>query len=160
MRRGVQCRGPAHENDLCSAALRGIREGVAHFAAGAIAEIANRVESLARAARSDKHVSPARSWRRPTTWSTTSAMASGSAMRPAPDRAAGQVSGAGFDDADTALAQNIEICLGGGVLPHIHVHRGGDKNGRAWWRDKEWRGSRLRFRERIWRECWRWQELR
>ena len=54
-RRRMKCRRPANENDLCSAALRGIGQGVAHLAAGAIAEIANRVESLARAARSDKH---------------------------------------------------------------------------------------------------------
>ncbi len=47
------------------------------------------------------------------------------------NHAAGEIAGAGLDDADAALAQGFEIGLGGGVLPHVDVHGGGDEHGRG-----------------------------
>ena len=42
---------------------------------------------------------------------------------------AGEVAAAGFDDVDSAVAEDGEVGLGGGVVPHVDVHRGGDDDG-------------------------------
>ena len=49
---------------------------------------------------------------------------------PRAHHAAGQFAGAGLDDANAALAQRFEIGLGGGMVPHVHVHRGSDQHRR------------------------------
>jgi hypothetical protein len=41
---------------------------------------------------------------------------------------AGQRAGAGVDDRDPAVAQQREVRLGRGVLPHVVVHRGRDEH--------------------------------
>ena len=42
---------------------------------------------------------------------------------------AGEVAAAGLDDLDAAVAEDGEVGLGGGVVPHVDVHRGGDDDG-------------------------------
>ena len=55
MRRRMQRGRAADQNDFGSAALRGIGKGITHLAAGTVANVANRIESFARAARGDQH---------------------------------------------------------------------------------------------------------
>ena len=45
--------------------------------------------------------------------------------------AAGQIAGAGLDDAHAALAQDFKIGLRGRVIPHVHVHCGSDEDRRV-----------------------------
>ena len=45
--------------------------------------------------------------------------------------AAGEISGAGLNDLHAALAENFEIRLRRGMIPHVHVHRGRDDDGRG-----------------------------
>ena len=45
--------------------------------------------------------------------------------------AAGHLALVWADKADAVIAQGGQIALGGGVLPHAHIHSGGQKYGRV-----------------------------
>ena len=53
----------------------------------------------------------------------------GISQPPFANHSAGEVAFARFDDGNAARAQGLEIGLGRGVAPHIHVHCGGHDHG-------------------------------
>ena len=118
----VQARWAADENDSCAAAAGGFGQGVAHFAAGAVADEANRIEGLARAAGGDQNdfasqiVAAAQRGEHRVGDGLRLGHAAGA------DHAAGQIAGSGLDDAHAALAQHFKIGLGGRMVPHVDVH--------------------------------------
>ena len=122
VRRRMEGRGPADEDDFCAAALRRLGQRVAHLAAGAVAEKADRVQGFAGAPGGEQHnfagqvVAAAQGAQ----YGFRNGFGLGHAA--GAHHAAGQLAGSRFDDPDTALAQNVEIRLGGGVLPHVDVH--------------------------------------
>ena len=126
----MEGRRAADENDLGAAAVRGFGQRVAHLAAGAVAEEADGVESLARAAGGDEHdfagqiVAAAKSAED----RAGDGLGLGHAARA--HHAAGQLARSRLDDAHAALAEDFEVGLRGRMLPHVHVHGGGDQDRR------------------------------
>ena len=116
---------------LGAAALRGFGEGVAHFAAGTIAEEADGIEGFAGASGGDEHdfageiVATAEGVEHGVGDGFGFGHAAGA------DHAAGELAGAGLDDAHAALAQDFKVGLGGRMIPHVHVHGGSDEDGRG-----------------------------
>ncbi len=47
------------------------------------------------------------------------------------DHATGEISRARFDDFHTTLAKDLEVRLSRGIVPHVHVHRRRDDDGRS-----------------------------
>ena len=116
------------QGDLGAAGGGGAGERVALLARGAVAEEADRVERLAGAAGGDDDVPAGEVGR-----------GRGAAgQHPAADRedlgglgqpalagvGAGEPADGGLEDDDAAAAQGGDVGLGGGVLPHLGVHRG------------------------------------
>ena len=126
----MQRRWAANENDFGTTALRGFSEGIAHFSAGPIADEADWVQGLAGSASGDEHdfagevVTAAES--------DEGGVGDGVGLGHAAGahHAAGEIAGSRVNDTDAALPEDLEIGLCGGV-PHVHVHRGGDKDARG-----------------------------
>jgi hypothetical protein len=126
----MEGRGAADEDDPGAAALRGFGQGVAHLAAGAVAEEADGVESLAGAAGGDQDdlacqvVEAAKG--------AEDGVGDGLGLGHAAcaHHAAGQLACARLDDAHAALAEGFEVRLGCRVLPHVHIHGRGNQHRR------------------------------
>jgi hypothetical protein len=110
---------------------RTVGDGVAHFAAGTIAEEPHGVQGFASAAGGDQDdfagevvAASQRVENR-----VGDGIGFGHAARA--DHAAGELAGAGLDDAHASLAKDFEIGLGGRMLPHVDVHGRGDEDGRG-----------------------------
>ena len=119
-----------HQGHLGAAGGRGAGQRVALQARGAVAEEAHRVEVLAGAAGGHHDLRPARSRLRrrrgPARRWQTSKISSGSGSRPLPVSAPVSRPSAGSMTRHAALAQRGDVGLGGGVLPHLGVHRRGE----------------------------------
>ena len=151
--RRLQCRGAADENDLRAASDGGFGQGISHLAAGTVADEAHRIDRLVGWSGGDENglafqvLLDAQHGERGFDDLFGFGETSGA------DHAAREISAAGFDDVHSALAQRFEILLRRFVLPHVDVHGGSDDDVEPWSQDKWWRGSRWRFRWRIWRAC-------
>ena len=118
------------QNDARAAALGCFRDSVAHFAAGAVAEEADRVDGFASASGGDEDdfageiVGVVEDFE----GGANDLVVFGEPS--AADHAAGEIAAAGRDDPHAALLEGLKIGLGCGMLPHVDVHRRGDDHGR------------------------------
>jgi hypothetical protein len=101
----------------------GLGQGIAHLAAGAVGDVAHRVERLLRGTGRHQH-----RFALQVAWPQQTRDVRGDDFRvrqtPRAGHAAGQVAAAGFHDGVPALAQNLQVGARGGVLPHVYVHGG------------------------------------
>ena len=134
--RRLQRGRPAHQDDLRSATQRSFGERVSHLAAGAIAEIAHRIDGLVGRSGGDEHglarevLRDAEALQR----GRDDLFRFGQTSRA--DHAAGQISAARLDDGHAATAQDFQIRLRRRMLPHVDVHGGRDDHRARWWRDR------------------------
>ena len=127
----MQRRGAADEDDFSPAALGCVGQCVAHLAAGAVADEADGVESLARAAGGDQNhfagqiVAAAHG--------AENGVGDGGRLGHAAcaDHAAGQFARPRLDHPHAALAKGFQVGLRGRMLPHIRIHRGSDQDRRG-----------------------------
>ncbi len=144
---GVRARGPAHQQHSRSAPQRSFGQGVSHAAAGAVGEIAHRIDLFPRGSGRDQNgfagqlLRSAQSFHRGRDNQVVLRQPAGAG------HAASQIAVAGLDDPHAALAQDFQIRLRGRMVPHIHVHRGRDhdrRGGRQIKRGQEIAGNALR----------------
>ena len=118
------------QNNARTAALGCFRDSVAHFAAGAITQEADRIDGFASSSSGDKDdfsgevVGVVENFE----GGANDLIVFGEAA--AADHAAGEIAAAGRDDPHAALLEGLKICLGCGVFPHVDVHRRGDDHRR------------------------------
>ncbi len=128
-RGGGRWTGPETRIDAGAAGGGGFGQRVAHLAAGAIGDVADRVERFLGGAGGDQHG-----------LAFEIAALVGGAFDGGGDgfgigqasgagHAAGQIAAVGFDDDVAALDEGFQVGLGGGVLPHVDVHGGGEHDG-------------------------------
>ena len=119
-----------HQGDLGAAGGGGPGQRVALQARGAVAEEADRVEVLAGAAGGDHDVATGQVGRRDAPRASTSRQTLEDLVRLGQPALAGVGAGqpalGGLDDQGAALAQRGDVGRGGGVLPHLGVHRRGE----------------------------------
>jgi hypothetical protein len=124
------------ENDLRAAPFRGLGDRVAHLAAGAVAEKADWVDRLARAAGGDENgfageVLCRRGLRGGERGENGfgDGFDAGEASRAS--HSAGEIAAIGIYKNNTALAQQGDVGASSRVVPHIHVHRRRDDDRRG-----------------------------
>ena len=125
-----QVRGRGHEGHACAAVAGGFGQGVAHLAGGAVGDDAHGVEGLPGAPGGDDDVA--------------ARQVAGAAQHPSDvveerlglDHAAwayeagGQAARRGADDVRAAPLERRQVLLEGGMLVHVGVHGGGEKQRR------------------------------
>ena len=127
----LQGRRAAYQNDLRSAPQGSFRKGISHFAAGAIAEIANGIDRLVRGAGGDQYGFAGKILGDAEALEGSCDDLFGIGKSSLANHATSEIAAARFDDVDTAVSQDLEVRLGRGMLPHIHVHGGRDDDGRG-----------------------------
>ena len=131
---GVQRSGRGDQDDLRAALVGGLGEGVAHLAAGAVAEEADGIDRLAGASGGDKD-----GFAGEVLLSAASCEGGENRLGDGFDvgeaagagHAAGEIAAAGLDDGDAAGFEQLDVGARGGMVPHVHVHRRGDDDGRG-----------------------------
>ncbi len=125
---GRERSGRGDEDDLRAALAGGFGEGVAHLAGGAVAEEADGVECLARAAGGDEDGLGGEVLDVAGRGCGEDGFDDGVEICEAAGagHAAGEIAGVGIYEVHTAAAQEGDVGLGGRVIPHVDVHGGGD----------------------------------
>lgn len=125
-------RGGGGDEEDAGSAARGLGgEGVAHLAGGAVADEADGVDGLAGSSGGDEDGLAGEVWRGGEGFGDGGYDGGFFGEAASADHAAGEVAGAGLDDADAALAESLEVGLRGWVLQHDDVHGGRDDDGRG-----------------------------
>ncbi len=114
----------------------GFGEGVSHASAGAVGEVADGIDFFAGGAGGDENRFAGKVLRRAEGFESGGNDGSVFGEASGAGHAAGEISAAGFDDLDSALAQSFQILLRGGMVPHVYVHGRGDDDRRCG-REKE-----------------------
>src|ERR1039458_3848528 len=120
--------GGGDKDDLRAALAGGFGEGVAHLAAGAVAEKADGVDGLAGASGGDEDGLAVKVLCGRGLQGGEHGLGDGVDVGEAAGagHAAGEVAAAGFYDGDAAGLKYRDIRTCRRVVPHVHVHRGGD----------------------------------
>ena len=121
---------PADQDHFRSAPQRRFRQRVAHLAAGAVAEIAHRIDRLMRRSSRNQHRLARQVLRNAKALQRRGDDVLGIGQSSSADHAARQIPAVRFDDVHTALPQNFQVGARRRVLPHVHVHRRSDDHRR------------------------------
>ena len=155
-----EARRPGDEDHLRPPVARRLGQAVAHLPRGAVRHEAHGVDVLHRGPRGDEHrlalEVAAAGQRRHRRLHDLAHLGEAPLAQP-PAR---EVAAAGLDDAHSPRAQDGEVLPHGGVLEHVHVHRGRHDHRRARRRVEGARGRRRRSRGRTSRGCSRWPARR
>ena len=124
-RRDGEVRG--EQDDLGPAPPRLLGERDAHPARGAVADEADGVDRLARAARGDEHAPPGERGGA-SSCSARAAISSGSAMRPTPHSPSAVSPSSGPTSSTPRATQRLDVRARRRVRPHARVHRRRDEH--------------------------------
>ena len=128
---GGQLHRARHQGHLGAPAGGGLRDGVAHLAAGAVGEEAHGVHGLPGGPGGDQHPQARHILGRGEDLDTLFHDLRRLAHAARAHVAAGQQAPFGADGQDAAGQQNPEVFPGGDIVPHAGVHGRGDEHGRA-----------------------------
>ncbi len=117
-----------NQNHAGAAGGRGFGERVAHLAAGAIGDVAHRIERLLGGAGRNQHGLALQVAALVGGAFDRSGDGFGVSQTSGAGHPAGEVSAARLDDGMAALDQGCQVGLGGGMLQHVDVHGRGDNH--------------------------------
>src|SRR5271166_2075065 len=123
--RNFQIGGAAYKNYTRATTMGCFRQGVAHFAGGAIGEEADGIDVLDGRAGSDENRLSGEIITEAEDFANFFDNGFGGSQAARAGHAAGQVAFIGINYVYAAGAQGCQILLRGGMLPHVDVHGGG-----------------------------------
>ena len=120
--RGRNRHRPCNEQHACPAPHRSLSHRITHAPAGAVRQIAHRINLFPRRPRCDQYGTSREILRCTQRFQNRVDDRLVRSQSPRANHAAGQISAAGLDNANAAGAQCCHIGLRRGVLPHVDVH--------------------------------------
>src|SRR3984957_16377733 len=151
--RNFQICRTTYQDDASASTICPLRPVVTHFSGRAIGEEAHRINILTSGASRNENRLASEIVTQPQHLANFLCDGLGGSETSRTDHSARQVAFVGIDDMNAAFAQNREVALRGGVVPHVDVHRRRNDNrsfgGEVKGREKIFRDTVCEFAENV-----------